>query len=178
MIPKKPVPDGRARSARRVEPRDILTVDTATDMQQLFTGMIPIGASGFRTAQELQEHGARRSGTRGVLAFSMTGHCPMNHLRFCPGSHEHAAQLIGKRPWEVSRDLIAVTRTRQHITYHHSPVVADRCVSSRRRRMDRCYRCRGIIMLPGALCSAVGEIWIAGTSVRRQAVFRWRKRGG
>ena len=65
MIPKKPAPDGALRIARTfgVEPRDILYLgDTATDMQTaVHAGMIPIGALwGFRTAQELQEHGARR----------------------------------------------------------------------------------------------------------------------
>ncbi|MCC6396021.1 MAG: HAD family hydrolase [Bacteroidetes bacterium] len=65
QIPKKPAPDGALRIAAMlgVEPREILYLgDTATDMQTAVrAGMVPIGALwGFRTAEELSQHGARR----------------------------------------------------------------------------------------------------------------------
>lgn len=64
-IAKKPDPGGALAIARRlgVRPEEILYVgDTATDMQTAVRAhMIPIGVLwGFRTAEELLEHGARR----------------------------------------------------------------------------------------------------------------------
>lgn len=45
---------------------------------------------------------------------------------FVPVVYEHAAQLIGKRPWEVSRDedLLVAAHTAAFQVYHHAPVVA------------------------------------------------------
>lgn len=64
-FPKKPDPAGAMSIAHRfgVLPADCLYVgDTATDMQTAVrAGMIPVGALwGFRTADELSTHGARR----------------------------------------------------------------------------------------------------------------------
>mgnify|MGYP003381958011 CR=1 FL=1 len=64
-FPKKPDPTGALAIARRfgVAASDCLYVgDTATDMQTAVrAGMIPVGALwGFRTADELTAHGARR----------------------------------------------------------------------------------------------------------------------
>ncbi len=44
---------------------------------------------------------------------------------FVPVVYEHAAQLIGKRPWDVSRDvdLLVAAHATAHRLYHHSPVV-------------------------------------------------------
>ena len=44
---------------------------------------------------------------------------------FVPVVYEHAAQLIGKRPWEVSRDedLLVAGHSAAYQTYHHSPIV-------------------------------------------------------
>jgi len=44
---------------------------------------------------------------------------------FVPVVYEHAAQLIGKRPWEVSRDadLLVAAHTAAYQRYHHTPVV-------------------------------------------------------
>jgi uroporphyrinogen-III decarboxylase len=45
---------------------------------------------------------------------------------FVPVVYEHAAQLIGKRPWEVSRDedLLVAGHTAAYQAYHHTPIVA------------------------------------------------------
>ena len=45
---------------------------------------------------------------------------------FVPVVYEHAAQLIGKRPWEVSRDedLLVAGHAAAYQAYHHSPIVA------------------------------------------------------
>ncbi len=45
---------------------------------------------------------------------------------FVPVVYEHAAQLIGKRPWEVSRDvdLLVAAHSAAYTRYHHSPVIA------------------------------------------------------
>ncbi len=45
---------------------------------------------------------------------------------FVPVVYEHAAQLIGKRPWEVSRDedLLVAGHTAAFQAYHHEPIVA------------------------------------------------------
>ncbi len=64
-FPKKPDPTGAITIARRcgIDPADWLYVgDTATDMQTAVrAGMFPVGALwGFRTADELTAHGARR----------------------------------------------------------------------------------------------------------------------
>jgi uroporphyrinogen-III decarboxylase len=44
---------------------------------------------------------------------------------FVPVVYEHAAQLIGKRPWEVSRDedLLVAGHTAAYQAYHHTPIV-------------------------------------------------------
>jgi len=44
---------------------------------------------------------------------------------FVPVVYEHAAQLIGKRPWEVSRDadLLVAAHTAAYQRYHHTPVL-------------------------------------------------------
>lgn len=44
---------------------------------------------------------------------------------FVPVVYEHAAQLIGRRPWEVSRDadLLVAAHTAAYQRYHHTPVV-------------------------------------------------------
>lgn len=64
-IPKKPDPAGALTIARAlgIPPGEFLYVgDTATDMQTAVrAGMMPVGVLwGFRTADELREHGARR----------------------------------------------------------------------------------------------------------------------
>jgi len=64
-IAKKPDPGGALEIARQLDirPHEFLYVgDTATDMQTAVSaGMIPIGVLwGFRTADELLKHGARR----------------------------------------------------------------------------------------------------------------------
>lgn len=64
-IAKKPDPVGALAIARElgIQPGEFLYVgDTATDMQTAVrAGMIPVGVLwGFRTADELREHGARR----------------------------------------------------------------------------------------------------------------------
>lgn len=45
---------------------------------------------------------------------------------FVPVVYEHAAQLIGKRPWEVSRDedLLVAGHAAAFQAYHHTPIVA------------------------------------------------------
>jgi uroporphyrinogen-III decarboxylase len=45
---------------------------------------------------------------------------------FVPVVYEHAAQLIGKRPWEVSRDqdLLVAGHSAAYQTYRHAPIVA------------------------------------------------------
>jgi phosphoglycolate phosphatase len=63
-IPKKPDPAGALTIARAlgIRPAEFLYVgDTATDMQTAVrAGMTPVGVLwGFRTAEELREHGAR-----------------------------------------------------------------------------------------------------------------------
>jgi phosphoglycolate phosphatase len=65
QFPKKPDPAGANAIARRcgIDPAEWLYVgDTATDMQTAVrAGMFPVGALwGFRTAEELTTHGARR----------------------------------------------------------------------------------------------------------------------
>jgi len=46
-------------------------------------------------------------------------------MQFCPSVYEHAARVIGKSPWEVSRDVELLTRA--HIEayrlYRHRPIV-------------------------------------------------------
>ncbi len=44
---------------------------------------------------------------------------------FSPAVYEHAAKLINKSPWEVSRDedLIFAAHKRAYEVYHHSPIV-------------------------------------------------------
>ena len=46
-------------------------------------------------------------------------------IDFCPSVYEHAARLIDKSPWEVSRDpdLLAQGHVRAFEIYQHSPVV-------------------------------------------------------
>ena len=46
-------------------------------------------------------------------------------IDFCPSVYEHAARLIDKSPWQVSRDpdLLAQGHVRAFETYQHSPVV-------------------------------------------------------
>ena len=45
--------------------------------------------------------------------------------KFAPVIYEHAARLIGKTPWEVSRDkkLLAAAHSEAYRIYHHSPIV-------------------------------------------------------
>jgi uroporphyrinogen decarboxylase len=47
------------------------------------------------------------------------------HVQFCPSIYEHAARVIGKSPWEVSRDVELLSKA--HIEafrlYGHRPVV-------------------------------------------------------
>ena len=64
-IPKKPDPAGALEIARKLgfaPPAIVYLGDTATDMQTAVSaGMYPVGAVwGFRTAQELEESGAKR----------------------------------------------------------------------------------------------------------------------
>ncbi|NOR66419.1 MAG: hypothetical protein GQ528_03585, partial [Woeseiaceae bacterium] len=46
-------------------------------------------------------------------------------IDFCPSVYEHAARLIDKSPWQVSRDpdLLAQAHVRAFEIYRHSPVV-------------------------------------------------------
>ena len=47
-------------------------------------------------------------------------------LQLTPAIYEHAAGLIGRRPWEVSRsrELLVEAHTAAHACYGHRPVVA------------------------------------------------------
>ncbi len=47
-------------------------------------------------------------------------------MEFVPVIYEHAAALIGRTPWEVSRssDLLAAAHSAAYQIYHHSPLVA------------------------------------------------------
>ncbi|MFA5687583.1 MAG: uroporphyrinogen decarboxylase family protein [Kiritimatiellales bacterium] len=47
-------------------------------------------------------------------------------MKFEPAVYEHAARLIGKTPWDVSRsgELMVQAHTAAFETYHHTPVVA------------------------------------------------------
>ena len=46
-------------------------------------------------------------------------------MQFSPSVYEHAARVIGKSPWEVSRsaDLLAEGNIQAFHLYHHAPVV-------------------------------------------------------
>jgi uroporphyrinogen decarboxylase len=46
-------------------------------------------------------------------------------LQFCPSIYEHAATVIGKSPWEVSRDveLLSKAHIKAYSLYHHRPIV-------------------------------------------------------
>jgi hypothetical protein len=46
-------------------------------------------------------------------------------VQFCPSVYEHAARVIGKNPWEVSRDaeLLAEAHIEAFRLYQHRPVV-------------------------------------------------------
>jgi uroporphyrinogen decarboxylase len=46
-------------------------------------------------------------------------------IQFCPSIYEHAARVIGKSPWEVSRDagLLSKAHTEAYRLYRHRPVV-------------------------------------------------------
>jgi uroporphyrinogen decarboxylase len=46
-------------------------------------------------------------------------------VQFCPSIYEHAARVIGKSPWEVSRDveLLSKAHTEAYSLYCHKPVV-------------------------------------------------------
>jgi len=46
-------------------------------------------------------------------------------VKFAPVIYEHAARLIGKTPWEVSRDknLLAQAHAEAYRIYRHSPIV-------------------------------------------------------
>jgi uroporphyrinogen decarboxylase len=46
-------------------------------------------------------------------------------IQFCPSIYEHAARVIGKSPWEVSRDveLLSKAHTQAYRLYRHRPVV-------------------------------------------------------
>jgi uroporphyrinogen decarboxylase len=46
-------------------------------------------------------------------------------IQFCPSIYEHAARVIGKSPWEVSRDveLLSKAHTEAYRLYRHKPVV-------------------------------------------------------
>ena len=46
-------------------------------------------------------------------------------MEFCPSVYEHAARLIHRTPWEVSRDgrLLAAGHIKAHSLYRHAPVV-------------------------------------------------------
>ena len=46
-------------------------------------------------------------------------------MKFEPAVYEHAAKLIGRTPWEVSRDkdLIVAGHIKAYETYHHTPIV-------------------------------------------------------
>jgi len=46
-------------------------------------------------------------------------------MEFAPVVYEHAAQFIGKRPWEVSRDsgLLVEAHAAAYAAYHHTPLV-------------------------------------------------------
>ena len=89
----------------------------------------------------------------------------MNHPPFfVPVVYEHAAQLIGKRPWEVSRDLdlLVAAHTAAYQQYHHSPVVAGIDVYNvEAEAYGSVLTDAGGIIIPSVgrfACSAVGEI--------------------
>ena len=46
-------------------------------------------------------------------------------MDFCPSVYEHAARVVGKRPWEISRnaEALAEAHIRAFQLYEHSPVV-------------------------------------------------------
>ncbi len=46
-------------------------------------------------------------------------------MQFCPSVYEHAARVIGKRPWDVSRDvkLLSHAHIEAYRLYQHRPVV-------------------------------------------------------
>ena len=46
-------------------------------------------------------------------------------IQFCPSIYEHAARIIGKSPWEVSRDaeLLSKAHAEAYRLYRHRPVV-------------------------------------------------------
>jgi uroporphyrinogen-III decarboxylase len=46
-------------------------------------------------------------------------------VQFCPSAYEHAARVIGKSPWEVSRDveLLSKAHIEAYRLYRHRPVV-------------------------------------------------------
>lgn len=46
-------------------------------------------------------------------------------MQFCPSIYEHAATVIGKSPWEVSRDveLLSKAHIKAYSLYHHRPIV-------------------------------------------------------
>ncbi len=46
-------------------------------------------------------------------------------MQFCPSVYEHAARVIGKIPWEVSRDieLLSKAHTEAYRLYRHRPIV-------------------------------------------------------
>jgi uroporphyrinogen decarboxylase len=47
------------------------------------------------------------------------------HVQFCPSVYEHAARVIGKSPWDVSRDveLLSTAHIEAYRLYRHRPVV-------------------------------------------------------
>jgi uroporphyrinogen decarboxylase len=47
-------------------------------------------------------------------------------IQFCPSIYEHAARVIGKSPWEVSRDvgLLSKAHIEAYRLYQHRPIVA------------------------------------------------------
>jgi uroporphyrinogen decarboxylase len=48
-----------------------------------------------------------------------------NQIQFCPSIYEHAARVIGKSPWEVSRDveLLSQAHIKAYRLYQHRPIV-------------------------------------------------------
>jgi len=47
-------------------------------------------------------------------------------MQFCPSVYEHAARIIGKSPWEISRNgrLLSQAHIETFRLYNHRPIVA------------------------------------------------------
>lgn len=85
-------------------------------------------------------------------------------MHFSPSIYEHAAKLIGKSPWEVSRDedLIFTAHKRAYEIYHHSPIVVGIDIYNLEAEAYGAYVVnpgeQGIPAITENICSGVGDI--------------------